>query len=361
MYTGVILAAIKGVEACLNEQTWFLVAILQIVSSLLFYGHNAANLAYTSELSLDGVEQAVYNSSFLSFLYASMILFMVTVLLVSLLLGLGDIGTARVSQTLTASVCLPLFYLTWTRLIRNRPALTTVEATDNVISFGFRRLWSTAQVIFHNHGPLRWLLVAVALSESAMAALTTISTTYMTQILAMNANEIAVVFLFVLVACVPGSKLGARLAQTFRSPITSTKMANVFLAVTTFSACFFLDGPEDKRFAKLFGMFWGLGIGWLSPMDTSSFITLKPPGNETEWMANYLMATMILFWLPPIVFTTLNEHGFPMVIGMASLGVYFVLALLSLSLVFEPESHSMAEIVSPEDDEELDEIVPVDR
>lgn len=56
-------------------------------------------------------------------------------------------------------------------------------------------------------------------------------------------------------------------------------------------------------------------------------------GQETELMGMYVLSGQILSWLPPAVFTVLNELGFPMAYGLGSLCLYFGAAMLFLRLM----------------------------
>lgn len=62
--TGLGLAAVKGLEVLVGPSTWFLVTMLQIVSSVLYNIHVTATYAYNSELSSHPQVQANYNAFF---------------------------------------------------------------------------------------------------------------------------------------------------------------------------------------------------------------------------------------------------------------------------------------------------------
>ncbi len=50
-------------------------------------------------------------------------------------------------------------------------------------------------------------------------------------------------------------------------------------------------------------------------------------------MGLYLCACQILGWLPPLVFTAMNEGGLSMRLGLASLNIYFLGSLIVYFLV----------------------------
>lgn len=50
-------------------------------------------------------------------------------------------------------------------------------------------------------------------------------------------------------------------------------------------------------------------------------------------MGIYILATVLLTWLPPAVFSMLNEMGYSMDVGVMSLNIFFALAILCLRQV----------------------------
>lgn len=176
-------------------------------------------------------------------------------------------------------------------------------------------------------------MCAIMSSESATAALITIATTYMSHFLEMNANEIGIVFLAVLIMGAPGSKLGEFIGLRY-DPLVSAKACVIFFITTTTTlASFVLTGPQDKHLTAIFGTTWGLALGWLHPMHSTLFITITPTGQETELMSMYLFCGQVLSWLPPLLFTILNEAGVSMSIGLASLNLFFLAGLVCLHLM----------------------------
>ena len=161
-----------------------------------------------------------------------------------------------------------------------------------------------------------------------MSGMATIAITYLKEVLEMSANEISLVFLVVLITGIPGSYLGGYLSIRFASPILSGIICSLGIIVVTTAASFVLTGPETKHMALLFSSLWGIGLGWLSPVDLTIFMNLMPNDSRTEFMGIMILAAGILSFLPALVFTVLNEAGFNMAWGLASLNLYFTSAIL---------------------------------
>jgi MFS-type transporter involved in bile tolerance (Atg22 family) len=299
-YSAAALTLFKGVECMVGKSTWFYVALLQILSSLLFYIHITATYAYTSELSSDGTKQAAFNTHFYVVLYVSTLVFMVEVLTVS---GLwrGRYWCGRISQTSLQPHC-HSSSVSWKYLFRDRPAVSVVPPGMNLLTCGFRKILKTSSLIQREHSAIKWLMVSIMFVESATGALITIATTYMKVVLKMDSTEIGIVFFVVLVMGIPGSKLGGYLSISLRNPITSAKLCDAFFIVTTVLASLVLTGPEDRHMTFIFGALWGLGLGWLHPVHITAYISIIPTGQEAELMGMFLL-NVKGFLLRSLVFT----------------------------------------------------------
>ena len=62
-------------------------------------------------------------------------------------------------------------------------------------------------------------------------------------------------------------------------------------------------------------------------------ITIIPKHKDAELMGAYLFFGQILSWLPPLVFTALNEAGIAIRVSMLSLLVFWLIAVLCLQFM----------------------------
>jgi hypothetical protein len=58
-------------------------------------------------------------------------------------------------------------------------------------------------------------------------------------------------------------------------------------------------------------------------------LLVLPPDQNAELMGIYIFFRQVLSWLPPLVFTILNERGVEQRYGILTLTIYFVLSFLS--------------------------------
>ena len=332
-WAAILLSIIKGIEIFISKSTWFFISILQVLNYVLYQAHLCAAYAYTAELSVDPNEQTIYNARFQAINYSAMLVFLIVVTLTSsLLLDVGDIGQARVSQTLAFLVCSIIFGVTWAFFFRPRPALRQIPTNSTLLTAGFRKLTDTSSEIVRHWAPLRYFLLSVMLSESATSALSTISTTYMIHVLNMNSSQIGIVFLCVFVAGIPGAKLGGIIGLRI-NPLQSALLCLVVFIINTLAAALILAGEDSQHIMYLFAAVWGVCLGWLHPTNAALYCTIIPRGQESELMGFYLFSGLVFSWFPPFLFTFLNEIGASMRIGLASLNLFFAGGILFLKMI----------------------------
>ena len=58
-------------------------------------------------------------------------------------------------------------------------------------------------------------------------------------------------------------------------------------------------------------------------------VMIIPEGQSAEYMGIYLFWGQVLTWLPPLVFTSLNEAGVSQRIALATQDVYFLIGLVA--------------------------------
>mmetsp|Transcript_40819 Transcript_40819/g.73583 ORF Transcript_40819/g.73583 Transcript_40819/m.73583 type:complete len:121 (+) Transcript_40819:2-364(+) len=78
---------------------------------------------------------------------------------------------------------------------------------------------------------------------------------------------------------------------------------------------------------------WGICLAWLHPTHASLYCTIIPRGQESELMGIYIFSGSVLAWLPPFLFSFLNEIGASMSIGLASLNLFFAGGFIFLLMI----------------------------
>ena len=163
-----------------------------------------------------------------------------------------------------------------------------------------------------------------------MSAFSSISLVYMIETLGASSFEIGILFLLVFIFIVPGSFLGANVAKKMKNPLKSWKTSIIIFSIVTTLGAFVLDRPERKQYAYLWSILWGLLMGWYySHVDL--IFSLSVPKAEASGLAGFFSyCSLVLTWLPPLIFTVLNEIGVEMKWGLLSLVSFYIFPFLFL-------------------------------
>jgi MFS family permease len=184
-------------------------------------------------------------------------------------------------------------------------------------------------MLHRSYRALLWFLVSVALVDAAVQSLITIAITYLTDTLEFDSTENGIAVLAMLLGSVPGGFVGGRTIRWI-NPIRSGILATLVLAINTIVAAVVLTGPGQQAVTYGLALVWGLGTGWKWTADKSLVSSTVPDGQDAELMGLYLFSGQVLTWVPPLVYTALNEAGVSPRVGIGTLSVYFAAGILAL-------------------------------
>lgn len=333
-WLSVIFCLLIFPQIFVNDQTWFAVAILQIGVAFAGWMQTMVTYAYLPELSNSVERLNQYTQSFTVLSFGSMVLYLAGVVGVASVAGFGDddIAVAQLGQSVSFVVSSVFLYLAWGRLLKSRPAARELPPGKSLWTAGFIQVYHTSIHIYKHLPSLKWFYISVAFIDAGVNSLATIMVTYLTDTLGFSSQENGITILIMLLGSIPGALLAGRLTVKF-DPIRSSIAATLVLAINTIAAGIVLKEPGQQLETFVLAAFWGLGTGWKWTTDRLLASVLIPEGQDAELMGLYLFAGQILTWLPPLVFTVLNEAGVNQRIGIASLAVYFLLGAVALLLM----------------------------
>mmetsp|Transcript_1942 Transcript_1942/g.4246 ORF Transcript_1942/g.4246 Transcript_1942/m.4246 type:complete len:161 (-) Transcript_1942:174-656(-) len=114
------------------------------------------------------------------------------------------------------------------------------------------------------------------------------------------------------------------------SPVRSNQLCISLIAISTAGVASIISNSSQKGLFYLFAVFWGACGGWKYTTERFITVTIIPEGQDAELMGMYLFAGQILSWLPPLVFTAMNEVGVSIRISMVSLLLFWFVAIICL-------------------------------
>lgn len=171
---------------------------------------------------------------------------------------------------------------------------------------------------------LQWFFVAIAVGDGSMSALVILAITFLTDVLEFTGAENGTAILIMLISAIPGGYLSSYWTRRF-NPVSSSIAAICIMMINTTLVAVLLKGPDQQVGAYLLAIGWGVGTGWKWTVDRMLYAMLLPPNQNAEFSGAYIFFRQCLTWLPPLVFTILNEADVSLRWGMASLNIFFVL------------------------------------
>lgn len=321
-------------QVFLSSDTWFFVAIMQVVVAVVGWAHVTLTYAYLPELTDDEELLNKWTGNYTTLQFGSTVVFIIVVSAGSAALGIDDddVGVARLGAAVAFVFTTVMLVISWS-LFERHDALHQLPLGASIWSEGFKQVGRSMKMIWVELPTLRWFYIAVALGDSAIFSLSTVAVTFATDTLQMTQFETSLAILAMLLSSVPGGLFSIWFNARNSNPMLSVIFATVILCINTVIYAIVLKEPGQQIATYCLSCGWGFGTGW--KWASGRFIASKiiPPGQDAELMGVYVLCGQILSWLPPLTFTILNEQGISQRVGVGHLAIYFALSVCSYLLV----------------------------
>mmetsp|Transcript_12175 Transcript_12175/g.25201 ORF Transcript_12175/g.25201 Transcript_12175/m.25201 type:complete len:567 (-) Transcript_12175:2261-3961(-) len=334
--SGFLAVALIGAQIFLNEDNWFGMLIVDAMQTFVFLVHTTAVFAYLPDLTLDQDVLSHYTSRFNIRQYCGQFIYVALVIVCGEARG-ADSTVASSVQTANDAAGIAFGYgalfvgYAWLFLFRERPPLSQVPEGSSLLTAGFKRIWTTAGVVWKNYRHLRWFMASLLFSPEAGAGVVlSIAVTFLTVFMKFTGVDIAKASLCLMVGNIIGSIFAKWLTKVI-NPLNSYRLGMTFLGVTISCSVLVFTGPERKNAVYGFAGIWGATMGWAYPSQRVLFCTLIPKGQETEFMGLFVFTGQILGWLPSLLFTVMNENDVDIRWGLGLVG-FFCITAVALTL-----------------------------
>ena len=164
-------------------------------------------------------------------------------------------------------------------------------------------------------------------STTGINSFTTVSVTYVNEVLKFNSTQISILFLIVITCTIPGSYFANWLSNK-TNPMVAFKIQLTTFIVLNFIGFLILSDPSKEIEAYIMGVFWGFWIGWYYPLEKLIYSMIVPKGQESELAGFFLYCSQVLTFLPPLVFAMMNEAGINLKWGGIHLNIYMFIGLV---------------------------------
>jgi len=330
----VFIVAVQAIQIGVGAETWLAMAILQALNGFVYQILVLVCYSYLPDMSgIVGEEKMnTYTGLFNINQFGSSLSYLILVSAIGIALKMNDVSLARLGQAISVPISGILLFFTW-KFLPNMPALHEREEGKSLAVSGFSQLWLTTKGIKNHYGgSVGWFFLTVVFAEAGYNAFTQVSVTFMVETLKLSGGEVGLVFVAVYIASFPGTLIGVFVTKR-TNPILSWKLAIISFILFTISGALVLNGPGRSNLIYIWAALWGMGLGWHYPTENLIFSLCVPKGQEAELTGFYVYCTQILTFLPPLIFTALNESGLGMQWALMSMTIFFLIALILLQFM----------------------------
>lgn len=344
--TAGLIVAINIAQIFLTRTNWPLFWILHAVSDVLFLTHSVIVLAYLQNLTTNTAALSMYSSKFAILTFVCMILYMLTMIVYARTSGESIVTTSRLAHILSASIGAVTIGYSWLFLFQHRGPRVLVTPGANIFCESLAGLRHTLQQIRQHYPALKWMLCTILWSpDVGSGSYFSMLATIQKSLLHMNSAQIAAATLISLSFTVIGAQVSA-ICCTHKNALFSFRLNMILFFVSFGFTALFVTGPEHVHRYYLSSAMLGICFGWLVPTEKVLFCTLAPLGHEAELMGLIVCVHTAMAWLPPLLFSTINEWGWSLRWAMVSQNLLLATAF-GFSLLMGDYDTAVAEARTP--------------
>lgn len=342
--TAVLLISVQAAQIYTVQSTWFVMAILQAINSFFYQALTLSAYAYLPEIKqiVGEATMIIYSSRFYTWMFTCEVLYLVLITAVSFVLENDDVVTAHVGQAVDVGIS-GFFYTLAFYFFTKKPARRQLPQGDSLLFAGFQQVFKTSVGICKYYpSTLGFFMIAIVFAEAGANSFTIVSVTFLVEY-GFTTTQTGIVFLTVLIFCTVGTFFASYLMKKVGSPVRCMQLNFIAFIVVNFAA--FPSIPHIKNLVYPAGALWGFMLGWFYPTELQLYASLMPKGQEAELAGFYLYCTQVMGWLPPLIFTIMNESpGVELYWGGVHLNIYFFISFCLYS--FLPKWEECVEITS---------------
>lgn len=327
--------------AFVPSDNWLMLLVCYVFAAL---GATGANLFYdafivdvTEEKRMNSVSAFGYGLGYIG----STIPFILSIAII-LLAQNGTIPLSVVNASRAAFLITALWWICFSiPLFRNVRQRYYIEREPNPVAQSFKRIGKTIRGI-RQYRAIVLFLIAYFFYIDGVGTIISMSTAYGTDLGLSSTNLLIVLFATQVVAA-PFALLYGRLAERF----TGKKMLYVGI-------CVYIIVCIYAMFMETIADFWVLAMlvassqGGIQALSRSYFGKLVPKENSNEFFGFYNIFGKFAAILGPLLVAVTAQVTGNSSYGVFSLVILFIIGLVVLSRVPEPETHETVDEVAPE-------------
>ncbi|EJK62199.1 hypothetical protein THAOC_17195 [Thalassiosira oceanica] len=286
-----LLVAANFVQIFIYESTWYAMVIVQaVVATAAFYGNSMVMWSYVG--AENQVDLAGVTASGRMWETMSMLGFFIVMAVVSFATPWDAVGRARFGQALACLAGAPTLFMAYHKRYPIKKSLKSIAEGSNLYKEGILDLWKTIVKLGKTNPAAQRYLFTIMFTDAAVGGFTN------------------------LVIAGPDQKYGS-------------------YAFAVIYGGWYVDADSEfaGTIATLLTFELLISYGHYYPTTNGYFVSLVPEDKVVELWGWNMFAGVILSWIPPLVFTSINETSGNLRLGMIGMiGFLFIGFILSLTI-----------------------------
>mmetsp|Transcript_39638 Transcript_39638/g.95784 ORF Transcript_39638/g.95784 Transcript_39638/m.95784 type:complete len:529 (-) Transcript_39638:209-1795(-) len=326
---------IQTIQIFTNEVTWFPMIILQAIVVALFEIHYSLMVSYLPDIAryeVDHTTMTRFNRIFFTLQYCGQVTWLTVCLVVTKAFKFNSIKSAHLGQSLSSFVLLICYTNAW-RKLPEMPGRHKLPEGKSLLLQGFKQNVNTVKLLWKNpNRTLKWFFLTVMISESGGTSLLPVVVSFYSRVLRYNSVDIGITFFVAVITAIPGALMNGYMCRRF-NPKISLRVNFVFLFCVTLSAPFVISVDNPRWLGWIWGVMWGFSLGWMYSGEQLFYTLCMPASQEAEFAGFFVYCTVILTWLPSLIYSTIVENGYKEQYGLGSLCLLQLIAMFTISMV----------------------------
>lgn len=148
----------------------------------------------------------------------------------------------------------------------------------------------------------------------------------------MSSTEI-IIFIMVSLGCNPFGVIVHRTLSRMIGHKRSYLACILYTTILTAMMIGTIYNPKQAGVSYLYAALFGISFGWYYPCSNGFFVSLVPEEKVTELWGFNAFCSVILSWVPPIIFAALNESTGNLRVGWIGVIIFEVTGFLIASTI----------------------------
>lgn len=238
--------------------------------------------------------------------------------------------TSTFAHSVSGSLGIVLMGYAWFFLFKNQQAsINHPKKENNQIGIIGDTTWiEKLSRIRRNFPALHWLIITLLFSpNTGSGSYFSVFSTVQVTLLKMNSAQIATCSLVGLLSTFVGTRLSSYVCKKF-DPLISFRCSIMVFLLAILGTVLFVSGPQQIPLYYVFAAIEGVSLGWIVPTEKVLLCSLTFL-DESETLGLILCIHTLAAWLPPFLFTAINQLGLGIRLSLSSAVFLLTAAILS--------------------------------